>query len=194
MDSSKPTTTSPPSPPKNLEFIYYNPDHQEPATKPRIPTQPKWRELAERIGMSKSFPRLGLEAFFEDDVPCNERPLDTALRLSQSIQNTHVSKDKRPICELLLLSLCSVLSISGRAAPEELDQVLKTIVKSSDPKYLDSIKRGARFSNVIIAEWAAKGVGTEQLEERLDRATQAVFQGILLSSPPRNILQQQPIF
>lgn len=157
---------------ENLEIIFYDPGQNLRPAK-QVTTQPKWRELVERIGISIGTRRLEAQAFL-DCAPehCNERPLATAFRLAH---NVHGLNEEKPIRELLLLSLCSVLSISGRAAPEELDEVLKVLVRSSEPRYLDRLKKGAKFANELIAEWAVKGVGTER--ERLDRATQAIFQG-----------------
>lgn len=97
------------------------------------------------------------------------------MRLARSIGASKDVHDKN-VRELLILSLCSVLSSSGRAAPERLDEILKLLVKSSDPRYLDRLKRGAKFANEIISARAIKHGGNEL--EHLGRAAQAILQGI----------------
>lgn len=98
-----------------------------------------------------------------------------------------MTKGDRPVREFILVSLCAVLATSSRAAPEQIDEVLRMVVNSFEPRYLDRLKRGARFANVIISELASRLRGDEM--QRLDRATQIILQGICSPSESRRVPQ-----
>lgn len=176
----------------SLEIIFHDPAPPSgpSATDKQRPRLPRWQKLANRIGSGRGYQRLQFQtlALYLRPGTNNERPLDTASRLAVNIS---AAGDDRSILELLLVSFCSVLSTSGRAAPEQVDNVMQTIINSSKPRYLDRIKRGATFANKLIAEWAANSSGHEL--QRLDRATQAVLKGLLINPfpPPRRACQKE---
>lgn len=155
----------------DLEVIFYDPN-QTTTNRNTYPAKPPWQKLADRIGTVRPT-RLEVQHLVEclPAAPAGEKPLDTVSRLALGVFSEH----ERSVRELVLISLCSILSTSGRAAPEQLDKVMMTLVTSSEPRYLDRLKRGARFANEIIATWAAKDINDGL--RGLDRATQAVLQG-----------------
>ncbi|KUI70764.1 hypothetical protein VM1G_11674 [Cytospora mali] len=101
---------------------------------------------------------------------------DTALQAASRLATT--PSGEQSISKLLLASICTILYTSGSAAPEQLDQILQKVVRSTNIKYLDKIKRGARVANEIASTWAEKSAEDSDLLCRLDRATQAVLQGV----------------
>lgn len=158
-----------------LDIVFYDPEQSSRASN-QEKARPRWQKLADRIGTARgkaaerlqvSVPLSGCPSYAE-----SETPLSFASQLAQSITT---AMPEVALQELLFMSLCSVLSVSGRASPEELDQVISTVVKSTNHRYLDRLKRGAKMANEIIAEWAADGIS--DTVQRLDRATQAVLQG-----------------
>lgn len=141
--------------------------------KQSAPIPPRWQILGERMRRSEHILDCSdVEAFLNLIPARDEKPLHTAFRISQKIG---ASVDKCPISEFLLLSLCSVLSISGGATSRELAQVFEGLTDNRRPKYWDELMRGARFANLLIIDWALRGRGSQR--ENIDRATQCVLHG-----------------
>ncbi|KAH8768406.1 hypothetical protein F5883DRAFT_71071 [Diaporthe sp. PMI_573] len=136
---------------------------------------PMWERLADHISTATISPRLSVEDCLQL-LP--KYTGDTALEAASSLASS-ISQDKerRGIQGFLLLSLCIVLDMSGRATREKIDSIIEVLTKSSKPRYLDTLKRGARVANEIIAEWAGRR-GGDHLQQ-LDQATQAVLQARL---------------
>lgn len=137
---------------------------------------PMWERLADHISTATISPRLSVEDCLQL-LP--KYSGDTALEAASSLASS-ISQDKerRGIQGFLLLSLCIVLDMSGRATRAKIDSIIEVLTKSSKPRYLDTLKRGARVANEIIAEWAGRR-GGDHLQQ-LDHATQAVLQGTSL--------------
>lgn len=171
-----------------LDIVFYDPDRPyadkslSSRSKSSAPTAiPKWKQLVERITsnkllMDRQFERIEAQALLQDFscAPFSEKPIKTAERLARDI----ITKDNRPARELILVSLCAVLATSSRASPEEIDQVLRVIVNSFEPRYLDRLKRGAAFANKIISALALRLEPSGHETLQLDRATQIILQGI----------------
>lgn len=159
--------------PDGLQVIFYEPVHSK-ETDGGVASIPRWQQLANRIGKVELAQRVEISSFTAD-LPRlieGETPVQVALRLAETASSC--CRDTE-LWKLLVVSFCSTLYTSGRAAPETLDKIITVLVKTSDTKYLDQIKRGAKFANEIIAAWAM--TGTENKMRCLDRATQAVLQG-----------------
>lgn len=163
-------------PSDELQFLFYQPgrpDHPFSApTKP--PKRAKWEKLSDRIGLAAKLPeRLDPSTFLAMLSPhTGETALEAASRLATN--SSPVEKANR---ELILISICNILYNSGRVSPEQLDDLIKMVVRSSLPSYFDKIKRGARVANQIIAGWAERHANGDLLY-RLDQATQAILRGI----------------
>lgn len=162
-----------------LQFRFYQPDRpDQPFSSPsRPPKRAKWEKLSDRIGLAAGLSGdLNPATLLAILSPySNETALQAASRLA-----SNTSLEEKANRELVLISLCTVLYNTGRASPERLDDLIRTVVRSSLPAYFDKIKRGARVANEIIASWAeryAKG----DLLYRLNQATQAVLRGIITS-------------
>lgn len=165
-----------PTQPTDLEIIFYLPDHAVGVSLPPVNRGsgiPTWERLAGHISTATTFPRLRVEECLQL-LP--KYSGDTALQAASSLASS-ISQDKerRSIQGILLLSLCIVLDMSGRAPRAKIDSIIEVLTKSSKPRYLDTLKRGARVANEIIAEWAGRR-GGDHLQQ-LDQATQAVLQG-----------------
>ncbi|KUI65669.1 hypothetical protein VM1G_11312 [Cytospora mali] len=166
--------------PSNIKFLFYQPGQPEQPFSPpdRQPTVARWEKLADRIGLATGvLERVDGQSLLSTFPRCDT---DTALQAASRLASS-VSPNERDLHAIVLTSLCTVLEMSGRASPEELDGIVKTIVQSSLPRYLDKIKRGARVANEIIAAWAEHHT-TGDLVSRLDQATQAVLQARLSMS------------
>lgn len=168
--------------PSDLEIIFYLPDHAGGRSVP--PTSrgsgvPTWERLTDHINSATTPPRLNVEECLQLLQNCSgDTPLEAASSLASSISQ---DKERRGIQGILLLSLCIVLDMSGRATRERIDSIIEVLTKSSKPRYLDTLKRGARVANEIIAEWAGRR-GGDHLQQ-LDQATQAVLQGTRYIDP-----------
>lgn len=165
--------------PDDFEVIPFQPD--QPVSRPRrhlrkaTPPTKRWERLAGRIGLPTELnQRIGALGLVQRLLFCrNDTPSEAALLLAAGLRS--MNDTDHTTAALVLTSLCAVLYYSGQSAPETLDQILCSFVQSSNTKYLDRIKRGARLANETIAGWACEGDG-DQLQ-RLDRATRAVLQG-----------------
>lgn len=164
-----------PAQPEELEIIFYAPDQNsntdQPTTRRRSDI-PIWERLTDQL-QRPTTQRLKAEEYLKLFPPSIG---ETALEITRDLASglSH-DKEQRHISGLLLLSLCATLDHSGRVAPEEIDEVIRTLTTSKNPKYLDKLKRGARVANKIIAQWAERKGGDQLLQ--LDRATQAILQG-----------------
>lgn len=158
--------------PRTLQIIHYLPN-QPPAS--RRSETPIWEKLTDQIGSNAITQRFHTQDCLR---LFSEASGKTALEIASNLANSlSHNKEERAIQSFLLLSLCAILDISGRAAPEQIDNIIKSLTKSTKPKYLDTLKRGARIANKIIAEWAGRqGPGGDHLQQ-LDEATQAILQG-----------------
>lgn len=172
----EPTATQHPG---DIEFVFYHPGQpcEKPSEKPIPDTRATWEKLVDRIGDMRPSQRLQVQSVLKL-LPrdSNELPISTASRLASNVSS---DRNERRLQELLIATLCFVLYRSGRAAPEELDPILNRFSKSSDKKYLDTLKRAGKIANEVIVDWAETGDG--DLLQRLDYATQAVLQGELSS-------------
>lgn len=172
MEGTNSDSDQQPISPNNMQVIFYLPN-QPPAS--RRSDTPIWERLMNRVGSGIIARRLRIQDCLElFPISSGSTSLDIASNLTTSLSH---NKEERAIQTFVLLSLCALLDISGRVAPEEIDNIIKTITKSIKPKYLDTLKRGARVANEIIAEWAERqGSGGDRLQQ-LDKATQSVLQG-----------------
>lgn len=159
---------------KEIEFVFYETHipHQVAASDSNAA---RWEKLTGRITTQEPT-RILLAEELVGPMPFPKT--DGALEAA-SLYASRLSLEKSRRCRqsLVLLSLCTVLYHSGQA-PDEIDTIIRTIAKSSNAKYLDTLKRGARIANEIIAKWAERS-GGDQLQ-RLGQATQMVLQGVLL--------------
>lgn len=169
------------SPPDQLDIIFYDPSNPSSSSSNKQKDRPRWQKLADRIGIIKSralaTKRLDIATLLGSYQPSNVQngtPIAFAYGFARNI---HASEPEVAVRELLLVSLCSVLSTSGRAVPEELDAIMNIVLRSKSPKYLDRVKRGAKLANELIAEWALATTSIQDPIRRLDRATQAILQG-----------------
>lgn len=160
-------------PPDRLQVIFYEPAHSKEADG-GVASIPRWQQLANRIGKVELTQRVEISSFTAEltQLTDGETPCQVALRLAETASSS--CRDTE-FWNLLVVSFCSTLYTSGRAAPETLDKIITHVVKTFNYKYLDQIRRGAKFANEIIAAWAM--TGTESKIRCLDRATQAVLQG-----------------
>lgn len=160
-------------PPDGLQVIFFQPIHSN-APEGVVDIVPRWQQLANRIGKAELAQRVEISSFLADlpRLIKGENPSQVALRLAETSKSYSRHTE---FWKLLVVSFCSTLYTSGRTTPETLDKIITIIVKSSETKYLDQIRRGAKFANEIIADWAM--TGTESKIGCLDRATQAVLQG-----------------
>lgn len=163
----------------DLEVILYLPERAVGRSPPPVRRgssagMPTWERLAGHISAATVFPRLRAEDCLQL-LPENSG--DTALGAASTLASS-ISQDKerRNIQGFILLSLCLVLDMSGRASRAKIDSIIEVLTKSSKPRYLDTLKRGARVANEIIAEWAGRCSGDHL--QHLDQATQAVLQGM----------------
>lgn len=159
-----------------LTIVFYTPppvSNNESAS--TSDTEPRWQKLAKRAGTIAGS-RLDVHTLLEHIPPSTsgDTPLQTASKLSTYVSS--LDGERKGFIEFLLVSLCAVLYESGRAAPEKIDEILKAVVKSSNPRYLDRVRRGVKLANQIIAEWATCDSTSVDKLQRLDRATQAVLQ------------------
>lgn len=157
-----------------LRIIFYDPDQESnaPSIARRGSDIPIWERLADQLP-GPTTQRLKAEDYLKLFPPSlGETALEVAAGLASGLSH---DKEQRHTSGLLLLSICATLDISGRVAPEEIDEVIKTLTSSRKPKYLDKLKRGARVANEIIAEWAERGDGNRL--QQLDQATQVILQG-----------------
>lgn len=172
------------SPSNQLDIIFYDPSNPSSSNLNKQQHKPRWQKLADRIGTSQSSAlatkRLDVATLIGSYQPSNIHGGTPIAYAYAFARNIHPFEPEVAARELLLVSLCSVLSISGRVAPEELDAILNIFLKSTNPKYLDRVKRGAKLANELIAEWALVATGTQDPIRRLDRATQAILQGMYL--------------
>lgn len=182
------------SQPKTMDdIIFYDPNQPElsrSGLNRKKPHRPAWQRLAERVARPApdTTEPLDVAELLHSCQPCEsdtsgshghkKQPLEFASEFARRI---HASGSEVAVQQLLLISICSVLSISGRASPEELDVIIRTVSKSSGTRYLDRIKRGAKMANEIISEWALEATQSkENPAQRLHRATQAVLQGMCI--------------
>lgn len=177
MESSASGTEPPAS--DQLNIIFYDPTKPSESKRDKKIAMPRWQQLADRIGMAaQTGKRLDVVALLDSFQPHetdNKTPIDIASELAQSI---NAADPEASVRKLIVMSLCSILSTSGRAAPEELDSIINVLLKSTNPKYLDRAKRGAKMANEIIAEWALAPPSKGDPIERLDQATNAILQGM----------------
>lgn len=163
----------------DLEIIFYRPGYPDhPVATPPI-SRPlpitTWERLAHQIGSATFTQRLSVQYVTNLLSGCSgETALEAASNLASRLSP---DREQRALQGFLLLNLCTMLYISGRAPPETLDGIMRAITKSSKPKYLDTLKRGVRVANEIIVQWAERDNG-DRLQQ-LDRATQAVLQGTI---------------
>ncbi|KUI73002.1 hypothetical protein VM1G_08150 [Cytospora mali] len=169
------------SDPSALRFIFYEPN--QPSQKPVPDPRPAWEKLVDKIVGVKLSQRLQLQSMLKLLPRGNhETPIGTASRLASNLSS---DQNERKVQELLAATLCFILYTSGRAAPEELDPIMRTFSSSAEKKYLDRLRRAGKAANEIIAEWAERSNG--DLLYRLDCATQVVLQASL-SLPQWGIL------
>lgn len=170
----------------NLQFVFYLPNQPPVSRRSEIPI---WEKLTHQVGSIVITRRFHLHDCLK---LFSHSRADTALEAASNL-GTSLSPDKgeRAIQSFLLLSLCALLDVSGRAAPEEIDGIVKVVTKSTKLKYLDTIKRGARVANEIIAEWAGRQDSSGNLDhlQQLDKATQGILQGksLLCSNSVTNL-------
>lgn len=177
MEPSESGTKPPAS--DQLNIIFYDPTNPSQSNPDKKIARPRWQQLADRIGTAaqtgKRLDVVALLASFTRHETDNEVPIVFASKLSRSI---NAADPEAAVQKLILVSLCSVLSTSGRAAPEELDNIMNVLLKSTNTRYLDRAKRGAKMANEIIAEWALASPSEGDPIQRLDRATHAILQGM----------------
>ncbi|KAF3760098.1 hypothetical protein M406DRAFT_104602 [Cryphonectria parasitica EP155] len=180
----------------DFSVVFYDPN--QPSEGRLINDEPKarWERLADRIvsAQGRLYARLETPALADlglapragqDKTPDagGNHLLDITTRLGHG---TKLATPGRELRELLFASICSILYASGRAAPEELDRIMGICVQSSNSRYLDRLKRGAKIANEIIALWAVpedhacrNGCQLDTQLQRLDQATQAILQARL---------------
>lgn len=158
-----------------LEIIFYTPPPASSGVSTSMPQAgPRWQKLASRVTQIAG-EQLNVQDLINHIPPCTpvETPLKFASRLADYV--SQLQGDKGAL-EILLVSLCAVLSKSGRAAPTDIDKILERLVKSSKPRYLDRVKRGIKLANQIIGEWTAYQPATGDKLQELNRATKAILQ------------------
>lgn len=163
-----------PAQPNELKIIFYTPDQPNSIPAPTVRRRseiPIWERLTDQLDLPTQ--RLKAEDCLKLFPPCSgETALEIAANLASGLSQ---NKEQRLVSGFLLLSLCATLDISGRVAPEEIDEVIKTLTTSKKPKYFDKLKRGARIAKEIIAAWAEREDG--DCLQCLDQATQVILQG-----------------
>lgn len=161
---------------QELEILFYMPPPVDETRAPvarRRSRMPIWERLADQLGSPTQ--RLEAQDCLKLFPTCSgETVLEITTNLASNLPH---NKQDRLIASFLLLSICTTLDISGRAAPEEIDKIIQTLTTSKKPKYLDKLKRGARTANEAIAEWVERNdsESNDRLHQ-LDQATQAILQ------------------
>lgn len=151
MEETKSDNDQRPASPNNLQIVFYLPNQSPASRRSKTPT---WERLTEQVGSAIVTQRFHLQDCLKlFSVSCGDTALEIASNLTRSL--SHNKKERATQC-LLLLSLCTVLDVLGRAAPEEIDEIVGSLTKSTKMKYLDELKRGARVANEIIAAWAER--------------------------------------
>ena len=163
---------APAAPP--LEIIMY-----QPGSSRTIDSRTRWEKYADKIiaGLTSPTPdaALAVVASLPPARVPGEDAIEVVRRLGEDAaqdSNKFTSRYKG----VLVASICDVLLDLGYHSAEEVDQAMRSISKSSTPRYLDGLRRGARVANELIMEWAAR-YGDASDPRLIGMTSLAVYQG-----------------
>ena len=157
-----------------LEIIPYQPEASRVTD-----SRERWEKYADKIvaglGSATSDTALAFVASLPLARSPGEDTIEAVKRLGEDAVRDTNKFTSRYKC-VLVATVCNLLYELGYNTSGEVDQALGSISESMAPRYLDTLRRGARTASEITIEWAAK-YGNASDPRLISMTSSAAYQG-----------------